>query len=292
MSGMDLSGKNSTLDALIRLLGEEDSHFEIIRQRLVEIGPPALPALERCIRECDPLISKRADQIIESIRLEILDQEWHRYAEKESCPLEEGVFLLARFAYPEMDPKTYRAEINRMAEVLRERIQPASPPRAVIRILNQYLFEELLFSGNQENYYIPENSYINTVLDTKKGIPISLSVVMLLLAERLTLPLYGVGMPGHFLVAWSDGQDEIYIDPFNQGRMLTRGEIESKLSGDEKGILDQYLRKVSTRQIITRMIRNLIHIYTQVGETEKGSWLERFHKRIHSSSSSREDYAP
>lgn len=282
MSEMDSSERDGTLDALIRLLGEEGTHFEIIRQRLVEIGAPALPALERCVREDVPLISERADEIIESIRLEALDGEWQRYAEKESCSLEEGVFLLARFAYPEMNPEIYRAEISRMAEVLRERIQPDASPLAVIRTLNHYLLEELRFSGNRENYDLPENSYINTVLETKKGIPISLSVVMLLLAERLNLPLHGIGMPGHFLVSWVDAQDEIYIDPFNQGRMLTRGEIESQLSGDEKGLLGQYLRKVSPRQIIARMIRNLIHIYTQGGETEKGSWLERFHKRVHS----------
>lgn len=282
MSEMDSSERDGTLDALIQLLGEEGARFEIIRQRLVEIGSPALPALERCVGEGVPLISERADEIIESIRLETLDGEWQRYAEKESCSLEEGVFLLSRFAYPEMNPEIYRAEINRMAEVLRERIQPNAASPAVIRTLNHYLFEELQFSGNRENYYLPENSYINTVLETKKGIPISLSVVMLLLAERLNLPLHGIGMPGHFLVSWLDAQDEIYIDPFNKGRMLTRGEIESQPSEDDKGLLGQYLRKVSTRQIIARMIRNLIHIYTQGGETEKGSWLERFHKRVHS----------
>ncbi|MDC4224133.1 MAG: transglutaminase-like domain-containing protein [Candidatus Manganitrophus sp.] len=279
---MDRSERDRTLDALVRLLGEDESHFEIIRQRLIEMGPSALPALERCAREGALQISERADQIIESIRLEALDEEWRRYAEKESCSLEEGVFLLARFAYPEMNSEIYREEINKMAAVLRRRIQPHSSPGNVIQILNHYLFEELHFSGNRENYYAPENSYINTVLETKKGIPVSLSVVMLLLAERLNLPLHGIGMPGHFLVAWSDQQDEIYIDPFNEGRMLTRVEIESQLPGDEHGLLDEYLRKVSTRQIIARMIRNLIYIYNEGGETEKGSWLERFHKWVHS----------
>jgi len=279
---MDSSERERTLDALIRLLGEEAPHFEIIRGRLLEMGHAALPALERCAKEGTPLISQRAAQIIESIRLAGLDQEWQRYAEQGNCSLEEGVFLLARFADPEINPEIYRAEIDRMAEVLQKRIQPHSSPRAVIRTVNHYLFEELLFSGNRENYYLPENSYINTVLETKKGIPISLSVLMLLLAERLNLPLHGIGMPGHFLVAWSDGQNEIFIDPFNGGRMLIRKEIESQLSGEGKMLLDQYLQKVSTRQIIARMIRNLIQIYTEAGETEKGFWLERFHKRVHS----------
>lgn len=277
---MSSSGRNGRLEALIQLLGEEPSHFEIIRQRLVEIGPSALPALEKCVREGPPLVSERADQVIESIRLELLDQEWQRYAEEEPCSLEEGVFLLARFAYPELNPQVYHAQLDQMADLLRERIRSVSSPKEVIRTLNEYLFGELHFSGNRENYYLPENSYINAVLETKQGIPISLSVVMLLLGERLNLPLYGIGMPGHFLVSWSDRDDEIFIDPFNEGRMQTRDEIESTLSENERELLNQYLQKVSTRQILARMIRNLIHIYTEEGKTEKKSWLERFHERV------------
>lgn len=268
------------IEALIRLLGEEAPHFEIIRRRLVEIGPSALPALERCAREGAPLISARADQVIEAIRLEKLDREWQRFSEKEPCPLEEGVFLLARFAYPEVNPELYRAQLDHMADALRARIRPASSPAEVIRTIHDYLFNELRFSGNRENYYAPENSYLNAVLETRQGIPISLAVVMLLLAERLNLPLYGIGMPGHFLVCWSDRENEIFIDPFNEGRTLVRSEIESTLSEEDRGVLDQFLQKASTRQILARMIRNLIHIYAEQGETEKKSRLERFHERV------------
>lgn len=280
---MSSSGQNYRIELLIRLLGEEESHFEIIRQKLIEIGAPALPALERSVREGSPLISERAGQVMESIRLEMLDREWERYAEKESGSLEEGVFLLARFAYPELDPQRYQAQLNQMADILRSRIQSRSSPTEVIGALNDYLFNELHFSGNRENYYVPENSYINRVLETKRGIPISLSVVMLLVAERLNLPLYGIGMPGHFLIAWSDGQTEIFIDPFNEGRVMIREEIESALSEDESELLDQYLQKVSTRQILARMIRNLIQIYAEEGKTEKKWWLERFHERVRQS---------
>ncbi len=167
-----------------------------------------------------------------------------------------------------------------MAALLRERIRSVSPSTEVIRRINDYLFNELHFSGNRENYYLPENSYINAVLETKKGIPISLSVVMLLLGERLNLPLYGIGMPGHFLIAWSDRKEEIFIDPFNEGEMLTRNEIESTLAKEDRVLLNQYLQKVSTRQIIARMIRNLIQIYNEEGKIEKKSWLERFHERV------------
>ncbi|MBI3803793.1 MAG: hypothetical protein HY282_08535 [Nitrospirae bacterium] len=268
------------IEALIQLLGEEEGHLKVVQQKLIEIGSPALPALLKCKNEGTPIISERAEKIIETIRLGEMDQEWRHYAAKEPCPLEEGVFLLARFADPKIDPRHYQAHLNRMADVLRDRIQALSSPAEILQAISHYLFSELGFSGNREDYYLPENSYIHTVLETKKGIPISLSTLMLLLGERLNLPLYGIGMPGHFLVQWSDAAHDIFIDPFNQGKMMTRQEIASQLSADEAKFVNRYLQKVSTRQLLARMIRNLIHVYTEAGEVDKGTWLGRFHERI------------
>lgn len=278
---MEDSGQSGQLiQALVQLLGEEEGHFKVVQQKLLEIGSPALPFLLRSKSEGTEVVSERADKIIEAIRLEEMDREWKAYAAKEPCPLEEGVFLLARFEDPEIDPDFYQARLNRMAEVLRDRIQSLSSPAQIIQAVTHYLFAELGFSGNREDYYIPENSYIHTLLQTRKGIPISLSTLMLLLGERLHLPLYGIGMPGHFLVQWSDEKHDIFIDPFNQGKVMTREEIASHLSGDEAKFVNRYLQRVTTRQILARMIRNLVHVYTEAGETEKGTWLGRFHERI------------
>jgi regulator of sirC expression with transglutaminase-like and TPR domain len=274
------SATENLIEALIHLLQEEDDRLEIVRQKLIEIGAPARPLLQKTAAQGAPLISERAAQILESIRLEEMDREWQAYVRKEPCPLEEGVFLLARFGDSHLDTEHYHQKLDQMAEALRERVGSRRLPEEVIEILNRYLFHELKFSGNKLQYYLPENSYIHNLLDLKKGIPISLSVLILLLAERLHLPVYGVGMPGHFLVKWAEGGREIYIDPFNLGQILSRDEIATYLSEGGMTWKDEYLETVSSRQMIARMIRNLIHIYKQEGEVEKGVWLERFYEWV------------
>lgn len=277
---MHLSATENLIEALIQLLQEEDERLEIVRQKLIEIGAPARPLLQKSADQGAPLISERAGRILESIRLEEMDKEWQAYVRKDPCPLEEGVFLLSRFGEPQLDTERYRQRLDEMAEVLRERLESDQTPEEIIEAFNHYLFRELQFSGNKLQYYLPGNSYIHTLLDLKKGIPISLSVLILLLAERLRLPMCGVGMPGHFLVKWAEGGREIYIDPFNLGQILSRDEIAAYLSEGGMVWKDDYLETVSSRQIIARMIRNLAHIYKQEGEAEKGAWLERFYEWV------------
>lgn len=277
---MHPSATESLVEALIQLLHEEDERLEIVRQKLIEIGAPARPLLQKSAEEGVPPIAERAGRILESIRLEELDQEWQAYVRKDPCPLEEGVFLLARFGDAGLDTERYRQRLDQMAETLRERMEPGQSPEETIEIINRYLFQELKFSGNKLQYYLPENSYLHTLLDLKKGIPISLSVLMLLLAERLRLPMHGVGMPGHFLVKWVEEGREIFIDPFNLGQILSRNEIAAYLSEGGVTWKEEYLEAVSSRQIIARMIRNLIHIYKQEGEAEKGAWVERFYEWV------------
>ena len=277
---MQLSATENLIEALIQLLQEEDERLEIVRQKLIEIGAPARPLLQRSAEQGAPLISERAGQVLESIRLEEMDKEWQVYVRKEPCPLEEGVFLLARFEDPHLNIERYRRRLDQMAEMLQERLEPHHTPEETIGILNEYLFRELNFSGNKLQYYLVENSYIHTLLDLKKGIPISLSILILLLAERLRLPMYGVGLPGHFLVKWVEGSREIYIDPFNQGQILGRDEIAAYLSEGGMAWKKEYLESVSSRQMIARMIRNLSHIYKQEADMEKGAWMERFYEWV------------
>ena len=277
---MRRSTTESLIKALIQLLREDEDRFVIVREKLIEIGAPARPALREAVTEGDPLISKRAAEVLEAIGLEEMDQAWRAYAQKEPRSLEEGVFLLARFHTPETPLDPHRRRLDQMAQALRERIGVERDPQRVIQAINHYLFHELRFSGNRLQYYLPENSYIHTLLDRERGIPISLSALFLCLAEKLRLPLYGVGLPGHFLVQWSDAQHEIYIDPFNQGQTLTREEIAANLAKGGMVLHQEHLQKVGARQILARMMRNLIDIYTQEEEMEKAKWLGRFEDRL------------
>jgi regulator of sirC expression with transglutaminase-like and TPR domain len=146
--------------------------------------------------------------------------------------------------------------------------------------MRQLLFRELGLKGNRENYYDPDNSYLPRVLDRKLGIPISLSVITMLVARRVGFELEGIGLPGHFLVRYRSGRTETYIDSFNGGRIWTREDCLHYLQGQGggHGVREEHLRTYTTREILIRMLANLLHIYRGREEVEKA---KRVSEMIH-----------
>ena len=135
--------------------------------------------------------------------------------------LEQGAFLIARYAYPSLTSPRIRRQLDDMAQEVRDRIGPRASGEETVKTLNRYLFTEQGFKGNTKNYYEFENSYLNCVIDRRTGIPISLSTVYLLIGKRLGLPVHGIGMPGHFLVKYESDRYKIFVDCFNGGALLT-----------------------------------------------------------------------
>jgi regulator of sirC expression with transglutaminase-like and TPR domain len=179
-------------------------------------------------------------------------------------PLAEAALILASDEYPELDLPRYLGLIESMANTVASQFGEGQPPEDVVATLNRYLFEELQFQGNRENYYDPRNSYLNDVLERRMGLPISLSVVYIALARHLGLPIHGVSLPGHFIVKWNDGRDEILIDPFNGGRILDREGAEAlvRATFNSRARLDPaWLAPVGARHILARMLTNLKSIF-------------------------------
>lgn len=158
----------------------------------------------------------------------------------------------------------YLTLLDEMAETVRAPIRAAGTALQAVQALNRYLFEDLGFAGNVANYYHPDNSFLNKVLESKTGIPISLSVVYLEVGWRLGLPLWGVGLPGHFIVAHGPPADPLFIDVFHQGQLLTDREClalsrlpESNLERFRR----EYLKPITKQAILFRMLLNLKQIY-------------------------------
>lgn len=175
--------------------------------------------------------------------------------------LGEAAFVLAWEEYPELAVAGQIARLDQMAEHVRER-GPFPDPADAAQALGQYLFDELGFTGNTDDYYDPRNSFLNDVLDRRVGIPISLSVVYLELARRLGLAAEGVGMPGHFLVRVS--APGWLIDPFNRGERLTEQDCRERLAttyGARLEFSSELLASVGPRAILARMLANLKQIY-------------------------------
>jgi len=182
----------------------------------------------------------------------------------EQISLAKANLFFAQTQYSELNPDIYLNQLDAIASVLQEKLPDNSYPLKIIQTINQYLFEELRFTGNTRDYYDPRNSYLNEVLDRKLGIPISLSILYLEIAQRLNFPMVGIGMPGHFLIRPNFEDAGIFVDAFNQGEILFPEDCETRLQQvyQQPVKLDSaFLEPISNRQILVRMLTNLKIIY-------------------------------
>jgi regulator of sirC expression with transglutaminase-like and TPR domain len=268
----------SQIRALIRLLGDEDEKIvKTISGKLVDIGTTAVPLLQEAEIE-QPEMAERIASVLEEIRGGRLEDELVQLSALPDgqMDLERGTFLIARYAYPSLDVPSYRRQLDDMAQEVRDRIGPRASSEETVKTLNRYLFTEQGFKGNTKNYYELENSYLNRVIDRRTGIPISLSVVYLLIGKRLSLPVHGIGMPGHFLVKYESDRYKIFIDCFNGGALLTEKNCQRFLTEAGYGCDDKYLQHSSVRAILSRMIKNLLAIYSKLGDPIKKTRLTTF----------------
>ena len=261
-----------SLTALIKLLA--DDHPEVVeaaRAKLVELGLEGVPLLQEALAaQSEPKIRTGLRNVLDRIRLKEVLRKWEETSKQpdETLDLEEGVFLLARIRYPHLKVENYRRQLDEMAQQIRPLLRAAARPKERLMVVSRFLFEGQGFRGNWDDYFDPENSYLNRVLDRKLGIPISLSVIYLLIAQRLKLPVHGVGIPGRFMVKYNDSRSELYVDPFNGGIFLSRPECVQFMVEAGYPYQPEFLRQIRARDVLARMIRNLILIY--VDRKEEG----------------------
>ena len=190
--------------------------------------------------------------------------EWVSFAKNPNHNLIEKCLKLAQILeYPELDISKYVQKIHELGNSLKLKIGVGKNPTYLISMLNEYLFEECGFLGNEEDYYDPGNSFLNVVLDKKTGIPITISIIYSEIAKYIGLDLRIVGFPGHVIVKY---KDEIILDPFYHGILLTIEDLEENLNrnfGEDVEFIPEYLNEATTEQLLTRLLRNLKNAYTQ-----------------------------
>lgn len=185
-------------------------------------------------------------------------------ARDESVPLDVAALDLATIEYTQLDPAAYVALLDSYARELGERVPAAAGGAEFVRIANQYLFQELGLSGNETDYYNPANSCLNAVLASRRGIPITLAVIYLEIGRRLGRPTAGIGLPGHFILNYDDGDFAAFIDVFHQGRLLDAPacfELARRITGRDFSRDPEALAPVGKRQILIRMLHNLRVVY-------------------------------
>ncbi len=191
--------------------------------------------------------------------------------------LQKAALCLAGEEFPDLDVEGYLVRLDEIAGSIRSQAGTKPDPGDLARALNHYLFEAEGYSGNSSDYYNPENSFLNRVMDTRVGIPITLSVLYLGVAKRLGLKCYGVGMPGHFLV---DVQElDLYMDPYHSGQLLSASDcrrLAQSMLGQGIEWSDSFLAPTPSKMVLARMLNNLRHIYSHGGDLDQlTSVLER-----------------
>ncbi len=193
-----------------------------------------------------------------------------------AADLTRAALLVARLEYPTLDIEACLHKLQALAETVAPKFEADRSPPHVIQTLNRFLFDQEGFQGNTKDYYDPRNSLLNDVIERRMGIPITLSVVYLDMARRLNLPFFGVGLPGHFVVKYDDGDTLLFVDSFYGGEILDRPScVERALSvlGKAVAVEDIDFGAVTERAVIQRMLGNLRGIYTSGEQYRKAAQI-------------------
>ena len=265
----------SEIRALIALLEDDDPAIRgVVTARLELDRDLAIEPLRHAANSEHAKLRARARALCEQFESEILSKELLHRLSGDRFDLEEALILLARVENPTLNPQAIRAELDRLAARLLEETSACRNPASRAMAMGRFLSHTEGFRGNGEQYYDPRNTYLDAVLIRRLGIPISLSVIYILVGRRAGFTMWGVGMPCHFLVQATIRGETFLLDPYGEGRILTPDACRAMLAGFRHSFREDYLRPVSDRDLVRRMIANLIRIYHERGD---GKRLERFY---------------
>jgi len=275
----------NSLHALIALM--DDPYEEVyahVRKRVLEIGPEAIQQLQTSWEESDLglLFQSRIENLIHEIQFEACKTDLTTWYASSSKDLLKGALIVAKYQYPGLDEKSVMDSIERMRRDCWLEINPNMTAFEAVRIINKVIFEQYGFVGNSKNYNSSNNSYINTVIESRKGNPLSLSLIYSIIAQKLELPIYGVNLPNHFILAYMDNNGTnlfmsngneygvlFYINTFSKGSIFQKEDIQQFLQSIQVTPDASHFQPCSNSDIIRRMLTNLIAAFQQVGSHEK-----------------------
>jgi regulator of sirC expression with transglutaminase-like and TPR domain len=249
---------------------------QALRARFAERGKASADFLQELARQSDSAVAKHASQYLRELNFTDPVSEFREFIHSLNYELETGAILLARTVNPNVDVGAVCLKLDAMAARCRELIAEPATAREKCRVLNRVLFHENGLHGNADNYSDPLNSFLDQVLIRRKGIPISLSIVYLLVAERVGLQLEPVGLPGHFMVGCFEESPPFFIDTFNAGMLLDAEETFGLLKDGaaDASIID--LAPTPVREVLSRCCRNLVRQYTATEQSAQAQLFGSF----------------
>jgi regulator of sirC expression with transglutaminase-like and TPR domain len=270
------------IKALISLLDDPDSEvINVVSDSLIKHGLNAIPELEKAWENTfDEKLQNRLGDMIQNIQLNYTRNNIDKWIKTGAESVLEGAFYIAQYQFPDINIKDLDREIENIRKDVWLELNNNLTALEKVRIINYIIFDIYKYSKNITDIYSPQNSFINQVIETRKGNQVSLAVIYLSVAHKLDLPIYGVNLPKNFILAYKDeyssyesddGNDEIlfYINPFNSGAVLGKREIEYYISQQMLRKDESFFNPCSNVEIITLLADNLVMSYESLGLYEK-----------------------
>ncbi len=279
---------NKEVEALLKLLDDSDNEiYRQVEERLLSYGVDVIPVLEKSWENSlDIVLQQRIEDLIHKIQFSDVQKELKTWAISGAFDLLQGYIIVSKYQYPDFDEQKI---INQIESIKRDawiELRYDTSPIEKVKILNHVFYNIHGFTGNVTNYHDPQNSYLNIVMESRRGNQISLAIIYSVIAQRLDIPIFGVNLPQHFILAYQDEQNEyekisldqhgilFYINAFNKGFIFNKRDIDYFLKQLNLDPLPIFYTPCSNIQIIKRVIRNLINSYEKLGYTQKISELE------------------
>jgi len=263
--------------ALVALLDDPSPAVRhALLERFTQLGAAARDLLTPATQHADPAVAAAAQWFLRELKFADPAAEFRGFIQSLNYELETGALLLARVVNPGLDVAAICTQLDAFGARVRKLLPRSATLRAQCRVLNRVLFEEFGLRGNHENYTDPRNSFVDQVLERRVGIPISLSIVYLLVAQRVGLELEPVGVPGHFLVGGYEPEGPFFIDPFNSGLLLAPDDVFARIRSLHHTPSVTDLAPTPVREVLCRCCRNLVNHYTAAAEPERARLFAEF----------------
>jgi regulator of sirC expression with transglutaminase-like and TPR domain len=265
--------------SLIRLLDDPDGDiYEHVHQKLLSLGTEAIEYLESGWEEAfEPVQQERIADLVHEIQFGVIKNDLKLWYQSGAFDLLRGVLVINRYQYPDLDEQKVINQVEAIKRDIWIQMMNEASAAEQVKLINHVFYNIYGFSGNTTNHLDPQNSYISQVLETKKGNQISLAIIYSVIAQKLDIPVYGVNLPQHFILAYLDENQQsefeggilFYINAFNKGFIFGRRDVDMFLKKLHLKFDKQFYEPCSNTDIIKRVLRNLVSAYEHLGSAEK-----------------------
>ncbi|WP_303613704.1 transglutaminase-like domain-containing protein [Cyclobacterium sp. 1_MG-2023] len=279
---MNIQMTDKELNALVSLLDDGDQEIkEHVRDKILSLGNQIIPFLEnKWEGSFNPELQKEIEEIVHDMQLNLLKERLSNWKDSQERELLEGLWIVNTYLYPDLEFDQLNALMQQIYFDVWTNFKNELSVYDKIKLINNVMFNDLKFSANTKNFHSPANSMLKTVLETKKGNPISLCSVYLLVAKKLGLPVYGVNLPNLFVLTYQSGKFNFYINAFNKGLIFTKQDINNYLDHLKLDPKPEYYEPCENIEIIRRVIRNLIFSFEKIGDLDKSKEVNQLLKIV------------